>query len=430
MTGAGFNPQRLAEQLAALPPVWRFWVAYSGGLDSSVLLHALAAVRPVAELRAVHINHGLHAQAKDWAQHCAERCRFYTIPLQILSVQAHPAPGESPEAAARQARYRAINTLLQPGDCLLTAHHQDDQAETLLIQLLRGAGPAGLAAMPALAAITEMGDNTLHVRPLLSFSRRALHDYARAENLSWVEDHSNADDRYDRNFLRQNILPVLHERWPAAAKTLARAAQHQAQAAELMEALAAMDYEHTAGNSRYTLTVSALKRLPSARRGNVLRHWLSRNNVLPPSTAVLEQMLLMLEAGEDRMPLVEWDRWQTRRYDDALYLLDRSLAALADEYIWPVAQPTFMLEPLGLELRLADLTAAGIRLSPHTQNLRVRFRGGGERVSLPGRNHTHSLKKLLQERKVPPWLRERLPMVYEEERLLAIFGLDPPIIGA
>jgi tRNA(Ile)-lysidine synthase len=434
MTGISFNPGQLAEQLAALPPtllpIRRYWVAFSGGLDSSVLLHALVALRssiePQTELRAVHINHGLHAQAPDWAEHCAARCRVYDIPLQTLSVHARAAPGESPEAAARQARYRAIVALLEPGDCLLTAHHQDDQAETLLLQLLRGAGPAGLAAMPAVA---ELDGGNWHARPLLAFPRQSLREYALTEQLNWIEDGSNSDDRYDRNFLRQHILPLLQQRWPAAPKTLARAAAHQADALQLIETLAEQDYSQVIGTVPRTVSVPALKLLPSVQCSNVLRYWLKRNHVLLPSAAVLEQMLAMLAAGDDRLPLVEWGCWQIRRYGDALHLLNRASVELADEYDWPVAQPTFVLEELGLELRLADLYAAGIQLSPQTESLCVRFRVGGERVLLPGRSHSHSLKKLLQERKVPPWLRERLPMVYEQDRLLAVFGLDPPIIA-
>ena len=220
--------QLIAKVLALAPEANGYWVAFSGGLDSQVLLHALAAGRELlpASLSALHVNHNLQPDAPAWAEHCRAVCAGLGIPYQALSVQAHPEPGESPEAAARVARYRALTGAVPAGGVLLTAHHQDDQAETLLLQLVRGAGPKGLAAMPERTTVKGV---TL-LRPLLDVSRDTLHDYARRHDLTWVEDPSNTRTDYDRNFLRHDILPRLHARWPAIGPPRSRTRARQARA--------------------------------------------------------------------------------------------------------------------------------------------------------------------------------------------------------
>ena len=274
-----FSPAQLLDQLAHLPPAQRYWVAYSGGCDSTVLLHALAALRdqlPV-ELHALHVNHNLHEAAPTWAAHCRAVCETLAIPLTEVNVDARAAKGESPEAAARAARYCIFTDVLKAGDGLLLAHHRDDQAETLLLQLLRGSGPRGLAAMPA---HRPQGAGWLG-RPLLSFSRQELCRYAEAEKLQWIDDPSNFDTDFDRNFLRQRVLPLLQERWPAAATTLGRAAEHQAEAAELLHQLAEEDWQLTAGPQADTLQIDSLLRLTPDRQRNVLRYWINSVNTLP-----------------------------------------------------------------------------------------------------------------------------------------------------
>ncbi len=425
--GVSIDPLQISECMNSLREVKRFWLGLSGGLDSSVLLHILQRARPSAGLRAVHVNHGLRSDAGQWARNCIELCGRYGIEIDVLNVDARPARGESPEAAARRARYGAIESLLTPGDCLVTAHHQDDQAETLLLQLLRGGGPAGLAAMPELAAFGP----GWHLRPLLAFDRNTLHEYALAAGLLWVEDDSNSELRYDRNFLRHEVMPLLRSRWPALPQTLARAALHQAEAAGLLESLAGLDLSQLQDPLHGTLAVSRLKLLPPPRLHNVLRHWCRLQGALPPSAAVLRQIVGAIGAADDRTPLVEWGVHEIRRHGDHLYLLDRALAPLAEEYIWRLEDGDFSIPELKLKLRLPDLLAAGLQLPAPAGTLFIRFRDGGERIVLRGRGHTHSLKKLLQERMVPPWLRARLPLLYDETgRLLAVLGLEPPIFAA
>jgi len=215
-----FNQSRLLEILKALPDSGRLLVGYSGGMDSHVLLHAVWGLRNELklEMSAVHVNHGLQSDAEAWADSCADFCRSQQIPIAIIQVDATPEKGESPEAAARDSRYCALHDLMLKGDILLTAHHSDDQAETVLLQLLRGSGPSGLSAMPI---ISGFGPG-FHARPLLEFSRAELAEYAQHNRLQWLEDFSNSDTSFDRNFLRQEVVPLLKQRWPAMHKTLSR----------------------------------------------------------------------------------------------------------------------------------------------------------------------------------------------------------------
>ncbi|NNF95554.1 MAG: tRNA lysidine(34) synthetase TilS, partial [Halobacteria archaeon] len=325
------------DQLALLPPAQRYWVAYSGGCDSTVLLHALATLRdqlPV-ELHALHVNHNLHAAAPTWAAHCRAVCEALAIPLYEVNVDARAAKGESPEAAARAARYRIFTEVLKTGDGLLLAHHRDDQAETLLLQLLRGSGPRGLAGMPA---HRPQGAGWLG-RPLLHFSRQDLCRYAEAEKLQWIDDPSNFDTDFDRNFLRQRVVPLLQERWPAAATTLARAADHQAEAAELLHQLAEEDWRLTAGPQADTLRIECLLQLTPERQRNVLRYWIDAVNALPlPDRQRLRRILTeVIPAAADAEPCIRWPGGQVRRYAGLLYLLASEPASISAPLKWDLS---------------------------------------------------------------------------------------------
>ena len=469
--------QFLDAVLALAPDAGGYWVAYSGGRDSHVLLHALAAGRErlPAPLGAMHVNHNLQSDAAAWAAHCGAVCAALDVACRDLSVQAHARAGESPEAAARAARYRVLAEVLPPGHVLLTAHHQDDQAETLLLQLLRGAGPKGLAAMPAAAAL---GQGRL-LRPLLDVSQAALRAYADRHGLAWVEDPSNVRLDYDRNFLRQRVLPLLRERWPGLGAVLARSAAHQADAAQLLDELAALDLadalsppaspvaveNHAAATSgedtggvdhgiggdgnRYRddalgeasaaasgaatpLPVSRLLALSGPRRANLLRHWLHGQHAPTPSAAVLARIDHdVLQAAADAQPCVVWGGVRLRRYRDRLFL-DRepstatgeageaAVGALDWSASGPLTLPGGVLTPLptvgaGVARRHLDGLAGG--------RLQVRFRRGGERLRPAGRREHHRLKQLLQEAGVPPWERARVPLIYRDDHLVAVAGL-------
>ena len=398
----------------------RYCVAWSGGVDSTALLHAmrdLAAAHPGMGLRAVHIEHGLHADAPRWARHCEAMAARLGVALDVLAVQV-VAGGRGIEAAAREARYAALASGLAPGEHLLTAHHLDDQAESVLLQLLRGAGPRGLAGMPA-ARTFGAGS---HLRPLLGFGRDALQTYARSAGLAWLDDPANDDDRFARSYLRRRVMPVLHARWPAASRSLARAARQQAAADALIERAAAQAAEPlTEGEC---LRADGLAGLAVPLQRAVLRHWIRSRGFPVPDSARIEAILDdVLHCRADAAPLVSWPGAELRRYRRRLYLL-APLAPLAAprHAAWRTDRP-FQL-PAGLgSLRAVPATGAGIRAPGTGGVLRVCFRAGGERIRPLGAAHRRTLKNMLQEAGVVPWMRERVPLVYAPGGLAAVADL-------
>ena len=419
-----FTPDKLLATIARLlPEAPRYWVAYSGGLDSHVLLHALVQRRSRLRgaLHAVHVDHGLHPESAHWSSHCERVCAALNIPCRVARVDAAPALGQSPEAAARAARYAALQSVLAPGDGLLTAHHRGDQAETVLLQLLRGSGPRGLAGMPALA---RFGAGWL-ARPLLDFDRAELREYALQHGLHWIEDSSNVDARFDRNYLRHEILPRLLARWPGASRALARAARHNAEAAHLLHALARIDLGPLRGCAPDTLSASALHALDPARRRNALRAWIEERGAPALSSVQLEQALTgVLECAPDAVPRLHWPGAELRRYRDEVYLL--SVPAPHDP---GVSLAWDMREPLSLPAELGTLTAVPVvgtglkAVLCRQEAVTVRFRRGGERCRPARRGHDHALKKLFQEQGVPPWQRDRIPLIYLGDGLAAVAGL-------
>jgi tRNA(Ile)-lysidine synthase len=417
-----FSPDRLAAALALMPSMNGYRVALSGGADSVALLHALCCLREAlapAQISAIHVHHGLHHQADSWEMLCQRLCADLQVTLDVLRIDAGAGRGESPEAAARRARYQALQARLGAGAALCTAHHQRDQAETVLLQLLRGAGPAGLAGMPVLA---PFGKGWL-ARPLLDTKPQALREYLVHHQLPWAEDPANTDQRFHRNYLRHAILPRLEERWPGAQRTLARAARHQADSAENLQALAGMDLAAARGSLPGTLSVCAVQRLPVARARNLLRGWLAERG-LPAAGAAHVQRILseLVNARRDATPLICWPGAQVRRYRLALH----ASAPL------PAHDPTRVIgwkpgTPLALDYgRLLAISAEGRGLSVDRcadARVEVRFRQGGERFQPAGRRHSSALKKLLQSTGVPPWLRERLPLIYVDGELAAVAGL-------
>lgn len=416
------STESLLERLHTLPGVRHYWVAYSGGADSHVLLHALASARArlPAALGAVHVNHGLQMAAEDWSRHCQAVCRHLDVPLAKLRVDGRPAPGESPEAAARRARYAALEAWLPAGHGLLTAQHEDDQAETLLLQLLRGSGVKGLAAMPA---VIPLGSGLL-LRPLLEVSRQSLMEHAQAYGLEWTADPSNLDTGLDRNFLRHRILPELRVRWPALADTVARSARHCAEAARLLEELAAADLEACAGEGAESLQVSALRAQAPERQRNVLRHWLHRCCGRLPSTAVLARIRRdILDSRPDAEPCVRWAGYELRRYRERLFLLQPRPARDPDMRLPWLLQDSLELPDAGGVLHAQPTPGHGLRVAALTPGgARVGYRRGGERCRPAGRRHHRTLKKLYQEAGVPPWERTHIPLIFVDNELAAVAG--------
>jgi len=286
-------------------------VAFSGGVDSLALLHAvreLVAHQPALSLRAIHVDHGLQDAARDWADYCREHCQRLAVPIEVVELKLEVAKGESVEAEARRERYAALAARLLPGECLLTAHHADDQLETVLLQLFRGAGVAGLAAMPD-AALLGPG---LHLRPLLQTPREDLVAYATVLGLEWIEDPMNCEDRYDRAYLRQQVLPALRARWPSVAQTVGRSARHLGEAQRLIDDLAVLDAR--AVEEGECLRVEPLLALAPARQANLIRWWLRRRGLVPPNTARLQSILAnVLPAKPGARPVVQWNDGQVWR---------------------------------------------------------------------------------------------------------------------
>jgi len=413
----------LPRQLTDVPADGRCWVAYSGGVDSHVLLHALTALRPGLPFRvaAVHVNHGLQAAAGAWDEHCRTVCAGLDVPYVSLQADGRPAAGESREAAARAARYAVLKSWLPLRHYLITAQHQDDQAETLLLQLLRGSGVKGLASMPRLA---PFGGGFL-LRPLLGCTHGALLDYAWANGLVWVDDPSNEDISLDRNYLRRQVLPLLRLRWPAMSATLSRSARHCAEAALMLDDLASQDLGTLVDQSKDTLPVSGLLGLCPERQRNALRHWLMGRRGMIPSEAVLSRIVNdILGSRMDAEACVRWGACELRRYRDRLYLLQRvtrqdTLTSLD----WQPEEPLELPQSGGV-LSARRRMGSGVRVAALVgAKVRVSWRRGGERCRPAGRRHHHALKKLFQESGIPPWERGRIPLVYIDAELAAVGDL-------
>ncbi len=406
----------------ALPDAEGYIVAYSGGVDSHVLLHVLSEQREAlrAPLMAVHVDHGIQSQSGEWRAHCERICRQLKVPFHALQTNGAAAPGESPEAAARHARYQVLADWLPEGTVLLSAQHRDDQAETLLLQLFRGAGPRGLSAMPA---NTSLGRGRL-LRPFLDTTRAEILAWAQAHDLDWIEDPSNADTRYDRNLLRHTVLPALQQRWPGLSTALARAASHQSEQAALADALAGMDLSSCGSESGNHLVQAALVRLEPARQRNLLRFWIRQQGFAMPSRAVLEHIRTeMLYSRDDAQPMVRWGDAELRRFRGELCLMPTMPAHDPTRCIHWDLQNSLTLDAAGGVLVAKPVTGRGLHLPNGSAKVEVRFRRGGESLRLPGASHHRTLKNLLQERGVPDWERERLPLLYTGKTLVAVPGI-------
>jgi len=313
---------------------WRFesfnrlFVGFSGGLDSMVLLHALAATSLRSRIIAVHINHGISPNADEWQRHCADFCTKNQIAFMAQSIRID---GESNlEERARTARYEVFSSLLNENDAFLTAHHRDDQVETFLLQLLRGAGIDGLAAMPEISAL---GGGSL-IRPFLSVSRTQIHEYALKHPLSWINDESNEDIHYGRNYLRHQVIPLLLQKWPGASETISRAAEHCQQAQINLTALAERDCP-ALSQAVTTLSIEHLDGLSDDRIINVIRYWLRKNKVSLPAASNLRRLPdEVLRAKSDAMPLLGWGNVAIRRYRNHLFLSHQDEWQEPSSMIW------------------------------------------------------------------------------------------------
>jgi tRNA(Ile)-lysidine synthase len=419
-----FTPATLLEALSRMEsragPAGRFVIALSGGLDSTVLADALlrTAEEHQTPLLAVHVDHGLQQDSPTFAAFCRRFADERSLLFESVRVEVDQQSGSGLEAAAREARYAALARFVQDGDWLLSAHHQDDQAETLLLNLLRGSGPLGVAAMPALR---RFGRGWL-ARPLLEVTRGELEDYAKQQAVDCCEDPSNDDLRFDRNFLRREVLPSLAKRFGDATGRLARSAALARDAAELLDQLADLDLLPLLDASG-RLAIAGLKELSPARQRNALRRLARRKGIAVPGAVHLEQILeALLEAREDAEPAVSWPGGEARRFRDRLYLMQPLPRSELAEHYWVRAEPLLLGPGLG-RLEFENKGGEGLDVELANRGLTVRARRGGEEIKLESHGPTRKLKKLLNERAIVPWMRGRLPLIYSGDRLVAVADL-------
>ncbi|HEA25863.1 MAG TPA: tRNA lysidine(34) synthetase TilS [Ectothiorhodospiraceae bacterium] len=417
-----FHPEQLIPILQRLPRAHRYWLAFSGGLDSTVLLHALSQLKDdIPLLSVIHVDHGLSSDSASWSAQCRCQCDALDVEFHEVKVEIE-RNGCGIEAAAREARYAAFGEMVGEGEMLLTAHHQDDQAETLLLQLLRGGAVRGLAAMPEYRHFAAGG----LARPLLGFSREVLQAYAEAQGLAWIDDPSNFDTTLERNFLRHDLLPLLEQRRGGVKSLLARSAGHIAESAGLLDELAAQDLQTVSLADGQRLSISALQVLSVARQRNLLRYWLRRTGFSVPDSRNLQRILdEVLPAAEDAAPLVRWSDTEIRRYRDDLYVMSTLPPAphTCDPQLWSGEEIMVLAGGLG-ELRLTRRQGDGLRGELlQSSELSIGWRCGGEALTLTGRDGHHSLKKLYQEAAVPPWERSRRPLLFIDGQLAQVAGL-------
>lgn len=446
-----FSPDWLQRRLRTLLPNFptvSLCVSLSGGADSVVLLAALAARTPKrTRLRAVHVHHGLHPNADQWSVHCSAIAKQLGVPLTTLRVKVARTRGVSLEAAAREARYEALAAELAPAEILLTAHHEDDQLETILLQLMRGAGIAGLAAMPEVAPFAR----GTRARPLLTRSRAELETWARANELTWVDDDTNADEQFDRNYLRRRVLPLIRERWSGAARAASRSARHAAEAKGLLDALALADIERASNGP--ALTVQALRTLAPDRRRNAVRYWIARAGHTVPDTTRLEEITTtLLDARADANPSVDWNTTRIQRHADQLTVQTRPIeqdvvaeqGRVAEQSLEGESVATKSAPPSATPAENEDTSwswraSASIPLPAHCGTLSItpdlhgpvdldslpdtlviRQRRGGEALRPKKGSRTRTLKALLQESRTPLADRAIVPLVFANDRLIAV----------
>jgi len=424
---ASSRKSNLADTVAArlallLPARSSILVGLSGGMDSVVLLHLLHALasRYQWQISALHVHHGISPNADAWADFCAKLCANYNIPLTIERVNIAPLRDEHGiEAAARKLRHAAFAR--QSCDFVALAHHADDQVETLLLQLLRGSGTKGVAAMPVLRLASARTPATL--RPLLDMRRDKLLEYAQQHALQWVEDESNADASYPRNFLRHRLLPVLEQRFPTYRETLTRSAQHFAEASELLDELAQQDAVSALCNGM--LDLAALRSLSPSRAKNLLRYFLHTQGAPMPQTAQIDDMLRQLYAAREGAAVcVQFGDWQVHRYQGKVYAL-RTLGEFDRNLVLPWRGEA-ELAWVALDKRLFFNETVGQGFSRERflrAPVTLRLRRGGETLRPHSKAATRSLKNLLQEHRIPPWVRERLPLLYCGDELAGVLGV-------
>ncbi|MDC9592571.1 tRNA lysidine(34) synthetase TilS [Xenorhabdus sp. IM139775] len=415
----------LAEQIGQHKKIL---VGFSGGLDSTVLLHLLVRLRTQSHqldrermaLRAIHIHHGLNPKADLWVEHCRQVCADWQIDFRTEQVELNTRQNGI-EAAARNARYHAFQHELQQDEVLMTAQHLDDQAETFLLALKRGSGPAGLSSMPPRMPFA----GTTLIRPLLDVSRAELEAYAQAQKLQWVEDDSNQDDRYDRNFLRLNIMPLLNQRWPHFPQAVSRSASLCGEQEQLLDELL-QESLYSLVTSEGAIAIPPLENSSEAKRNALLRRWLHQCGIKMPAREQLQRIWSEVAlARQDAEPRFRLGQHDIRRYRQQLWLVPQYQNLTDSMLEWDLQQKLTLPDGLGTLLCAKENSIENcmtVRKPNSHEQVTVRFGVQGN-IRIVGRQHSRHSKKLWQELGVAPWLRERTPLLYYNETLIAALGV-------
>ncbi|MEP1552149.1 MAG: tRNA lysidine(34) synthetase TilS [Paraglaciecola sp.] len=409
-------------------------VAYSGGVDSHVLLHALSELKQSQEyvfnLHAIHIHHGLSQNADIWQTHCQQVCSDLNVAFQTANVAVEAQARQSLEAQARDARYQKLVELAPADSHILLGQHQDDQLETFLLQLKRGAGPKGLSAMNQHWSVaTAIGTESKTVnfyRPLLEVSQQSILEYAQQQKLKWVEDESNQNAQFDRNFLRLDVLPILQSRWPELASSVSRSAQLCAQQQEMLDEICAEKLVHIQ-TDKNCLDLNELLKLNEKWLHQVVRYWLSQQGVSSPSLAVLQQLLpQVLLAAEDATPILQWQSWQFRRFNQQLYVIPEPVDLPAFETVWQ-GESTMNL-PGGLGAlcfsqsnNQLDSSQAYLTINPNLGPLTVRLGGYSSKFKPKGSQYSKPIKQWFKLWKVPPWQRGSTLILLQNQQVIALY---------
>lgn len=409
-------------------------VAYSGGRDSQVLLHALSAARRERgfALTALHFDHGLSPLSAHWTARCAAVCREWGIAFASNRQVVARAAGQSLEAQARQSRYAWFKRVVEPGQVLLTAHHADDHAETVMLNLLRGGGLESLAGIPRQRMLSA-AKGTRVARPLLAYPGEALAEYARRHGLRWIDDPANRSPAFDRNYLHASVIPLLRARWPGVVASMANSAEHCREAAACLDRMAAQRFEECRADAKQgvfclapPLDVRLLKPLERAPVIHLLRHWIHRHGRRSPSSGQLATLFEQVFQAQSGSPGVRWNGGEVRYFNGHLYLT----ASLGDgpapgaTLNWDLRERALGVNGLRVEVK------SGISGGLDPRRLRggkvqLVWRRGGERMTLPGRTHRSRLKKLFQQNAVPPWERRALPLLTVDGEVAWAHGVGP-----
>lgn len=441
--------EAVAHYVSQQPPGRSFCVAYSAGMDSHVLLHLMTQLRDqgrLAGLRALHVDHGLQAESPLWSEHAMGICQALSVPLQVrkamIDDQADSATDGSPEspmasghgnspmamasvgsggpeATARKARYALFAEVLQPDEHLLLAQHAEDQAETFLLQALRGSGPDGLAGIPRKRrfAAGYMG------RPLLVCSQDSLRNHAREHGLQWIDDPSNLDHRFDRNFLRHQVMPLLKTRWPAASETLSRSALRSAAASQSLLVMARQDLDSLRIPGTSELSIAAISALPRERAFTALRLYIRERGLRMPRLQDLVQVMEnLVNARADSAGIVNVRDYEIRRHRDRLHVLPAQAHQAPFRHEWQAPFEPLTISETGLTLTRELCRRQGMAL-PSSGSVIVKSRAGGELIQLGEPAFHKSVKKILQESAIPPWIRQSIPLLYYGDRLAAVWNL-------